>query len=71
MLASLSIGMSDFASSYIGKVQKLHTSNHINCKEKREAKIVQKWKKVKIKKKPNQTKTPPSPNPPNQHKKNP
>lgn len=46
MLASLSLGMSDFACSYTGKVQKVHTSSHINWKVKKEAKIVQSWKKT-------------------------
>jgi len=48
--------MSDFTSSYIGKVQKLHACNHINCKIRREAKVVKSWKKVKIAKKPKKTK---------------
>lgn len=38
MVASLD--MSDFACSYTGKVQKVHTSSHINWKVKRKAKIV-------------------------------
>lgn len=51
MLALLLLGMSDFACSYKGKVQKVHNSSHINYKVKREAKIVQSWKNIAIKKK--------------------